>query len=151
MDSTKYEFCLYPASRPDEPIDSVKVGRSSHQLHPLLAEVALELKHGNIDVTEISHFIAKLLPACVHNAKFREIFRLWERHGFHATPVHFYQPIPNTQSLPETIWNRPSELVGTDVNDAMQLDLLRTHFPKFRAEYDQFPTEPTSETTSFPS
>jgi hypothetical protein len=148
MESTKYEFRLYPASRPDKPVDSVKV-RRSNRLHPLLAEVALEIKRGNIGVTELSHFIAKALPPCVHNAKFREIFRLWERHGFHVTPVHFYQPIPNTQSLAEALWNRPSELVGIDMNDAMQLDLLRNHFPKFRGEYDQFPSEPTSEPSRF--
>jgi hypothetical protein len=143
MDSTKYEFRLYPASRPERAVDSVKVRRSSNPLHPLLAEVALQLKHGNIGVTELSHFIAKVLPACVHDAQFREIFRLWERHGFHVTPVHFYQPIPDTQALPETLWNRPSELVGIEMNDAVQLDLLRNHFPKFRGEYDQFPAEPT--------
>jgi hypothetical protein len=66
-----------------------------------------------------------------------------------VTPVHFYQPIPDTQSLPESLWNRPSELVGIDMNDAMQLDLLRNHFPKFRHEYDQFPTEPTGESGRF--
>jgi hypothetical protein len=50
---------------------------------------------------------------------------VWERHGFHVTPVHFYQPIPDTQALPETLWNRPSELVGVDMNEPVQLDLLR--------------------------
>jgi hypothetical protein len=149
VDSTEYEFRLYAVSRPDKPVDSVKVRRSSNSLHPLLAEVALEVKHGNIDATALSHFIAKVLPPCVRSAKFREIFRLWERHGFHVTPVHFYQPIPNTQSLPEILWNRPSELVGINMNDAVQLDLLRNHFPKFRGEYDQFAAEPTSELCRF--
>ena len=142
VDSTNYEFRLYPASRPSKPVDSVKVRHSGKPSHPLLAEVALEVKHGKLGVTELSHFIAKVLPPCVHNAKFREIFRLWERYGIHVTPVHFYQPIPNTQSLPEALWNRPSELVGIDMNDAVQLDLLQNHFPKFRGEYDQFPAEP---------
>jgi Methyltransferase domain len=147
-DSTEYEFRLYPASRPHKSVDSVKVRRSSNS-HPLLAEAALEVTRGNIGMTALSHFIAKVLPACIHNAKFREIFRLWERHGFHVTPVHFYQPIPDTQSLPETLWNRPSELVGIDMNDAVQLDLLRNHFPKFRGEYDQFPAEPTNQPAHF--
>lgn len=149
MDSTEYEFRLYPASQPNKPVDSVKVRRDSDSLHPLLAEAALEVARRNINVTGLSHFIAKVLPACVHNAKFREIFRLWERHGFHVTPAHFYQPIPDTQSLPETLWNRPSELVGIDMNDAMQLDLLRNHFPKFRPEYDLFPVKPTGEAGRF--
>ena len=58
------------------------------------------------------------------------------------TPVHFYEPIPDTQSLPETLWSQPSELVGIDMNDSMQLDLLRNHFPKFRGEYETVPAEP---------
>ena len=65
------------------------------------------------------------------------------------TPAHFYQPIPDTQSLPETLWTQPSELVGIDMNEAMQLDLLRRHFPKFRDEYAQFATEPSGEENRF--
>jgi Methyltransferase domain len=149
MDSTKYEFRLYPVSQPDKPADSVNVRRSSALSHPLLAEVARNITDGKIGVAELSHFIAKVLPRCLHSRGFREIFRYWERHGFHITPVHFYQPIPDTQSLPETLWDRPSELVGIDMNDALQLDLLRNHFPKFRDEYDQFPAEPTGQPGRF--
>jgi len=141
--STEYEFRLYPVSRPDRPLDSVKVKRRVNLSHPLLSEVAREVTHGNIGVSVLSRFVARILPRCLHNAKFREIFRLWERHGFHVTPVHFYQPIPDTRCLPESLWNKPSELVGIDMNDAVQLDLLRNHFSKFRGEYDQFPAEPT--------
>lgn len=65
------------------------------------------------------------------------------------TPVHFYQPIPDTQSLPDALWNTRSELVGIDMNDAFQLDLLRNHFPKFRNEYEQFSTRPTGELGHF--
>ena len=49
------------------------------------------------------------------------------------TPVHFYQPIPNTQSLPETVWSRPNELIGIDMNDAVQLDLLIFRAVRVRA------------------
>jgi len=149
MDSTEYEFRLYPASRSDRPVDSIRLKRDDNTSHPLLRQVVREVTRGNVDITMLSQFFAQLLPRCLHSAKFRDIFRLWERHGFHVTPVHFYQPIPNTQSLPETLWNRPSELIGIDMNDAVQLDLLRNHFPKFRDEYDQFPAEETSEPGRF--
>jgi hypothetical protein len=96
-----------------------------------------------IDIMELSQFIAAVMARCLHGGKFHEIFPVWERHGFHVTPVHFYQPIPDTQSLPETLWNRPSELVGVDMNDSVQLDLLRNCFPKFRSEYEKFPIKPT--------
>jgi hypothetical protein len=148
-DSTEYEFRLYPASQPDRQLDSVKVRGDSNLLHPLLGEVALEVTRGNIGVTALSRFLAKVLPRCLHSANFREIFQYWERHGFHVTPVHFYQPIPETRSLPETLWNRPSELVGIDMNDAVQLDLLRNQFPKFRGEYERWPTKPTGDPTRF--
>ena len=149
MDSKEYEFRLYPASRPDRPVDSIRLKRDGNTLPPLLREVMNEVTRGNLDVTMLSRFLAQVLPRCLHSAKFREIFRLWERHGFHVTPVHFYQPIPNTQSLPETLWDRPSELIGIDMNDAVQLDLLRNHFPKFHDEYDRFPAETTSEPGCF--
>jgi hypothetical protein len=41
------------------------------------------------------------------------------------------------------------ELVGIDMNDSGQLDLLRRHFPKFRDEYEQIPIEPTGEEGGF--
>jgi hypothetical protein len=148
-DSIEYEFRVYPVSEPDKQLDSVKVRRDGNSLHPLLDEVAQEVTLGNIGMTILSRFLAKVMPHCLHSAKFREIFQLWERHGFHVTPVHFYQPIPDTRSLSETLWDRPSELVGINMNDAMQLDLLRNHFPKFRHEYDQFAVEPTGEPGRF--
>jgi hypothetical protein len=35
------------------------------------------------------------------------------------------------------------------MNDSVQLDLLRNRFPKFRGEYEQFPTKPTGEPSRF--
>jgi hypothetical protein len=142
-DSTVYEFRLYAASRPEVALDSVKARREIESAPTALREIADEARRGNIDVAELSRFIEAVIPACIESAEFRQLFQNWEQHGFHVTPVHFYQPIPDTQSLPETLWNRGSQLVGIDMNDAMQLDLLRRHFPKFREEYKRFPTKPT--------
>jgi hypothetical protein len=140
--STVYEFRLYGASRPSVRLDSVKARRSIESAPAALRELAYEVTRGNIDVMELSQFIAAVLPRCIRSERYREIFSLWERRGFHVTPVHFYQPIPDTQSLPQTLWNRASELIGIEMNESMQLDLLRNHFPKFRAEYESFPAEP---------
>jgi hypothetical protein len=109
----------------------------------------LALMRENIDVLELSQFIATVMPRCLHSPKFQEIFPVWERQGFHVTPVHFYQPIPDTQSLSETLWDRPSKLVGIEMNSSVQLDLLRNYFPKFRNEYEQFPTTPTQKPGHF--
>ena len=147
-DSTVYEFRLYAASSPDVPLDSVKARRSIESAPAALREMADEVMRGNIDVMELSQFIATVLPRCTRSERFREIFSLWERRGFHVTPVHFYQPIPDTQSLPETLWNRLSELVGIHMNEAAQLNLLRS-FSKFRDEYQHFPTGKTQEHNQF--
>jgi hypothetical protein len=188
-DSTMYEFRLYTASHPNAPIDSVQVRRDLDSAPIILRELAEEVLRANIDMAELSRFVATIIPACLrsanfreffpvvlhelavmrekiditelsqfiatvmlrclHSGKFQDIFPVWERHGFHVTPVHFYQPIPDTQSLPETLWTRPSELVGINMNDSGQLDLLRTRFPKFRDEYEQFPTTPAEEPGHF--
>jgi hypothetical protein len=163
--STAYDFRLYAASNPTAPIDSVQVKLDFESVPLIFRELADEVSRGNIDLAHLSKFletvmphigtaelsrlIAILMPHCLRSGKFNEIFPLWERHGFHVMPVHFYQPIPDTQSLPETLWNQPSKLVGIDMNDSGQLDLLRRHFPKFRDEYEQLPTKPTGERGGF--
>jgi hypothetical protein len=146
-EAAEYDFRVYAASHPGRALDSVQVRRTSSQ--SILRELTAEVKRGNIDLWELSKFIATAMACYLPRRKLREVFPLWEQHGFHVTPVHFYQPIPDTRSLPETIWSRPSKLVGIDMNDSVQLDLLRRKFPTFRDEYEQLPTEPTEEAARF--
>ena len=148
-DSKVYEFRLYVASSPEVAIDSVKARRDIESAPAALREIADEVKRGNIEISELSRFMSAVIPLCLQSREHRELFLNWERHGFHVTPVHFYEPIPDTQSLPETLWTQPSKLVGIDMNDSIQLDLLRNHFPRFRPEYDQFPSKPTGEPGRF--
>lgn|SRR5262249_9337735 len=136
--STAHDFRLYAASQPTRPIDSVRVRREG-----IPHKLATEVMQGKIDIMQVSQFIAAVMPCCLRSGRMREIFPIWQRRGFHVTPLHFYQPIPDTRTLSETLWDRPSELVGIDMNDAVQLDLLRKHFPKFWDEYEQFPIEPS--------
>ena len=137
VDSTVYDFRLYGASQPHTPIDSVQVRRDLDSAPQALRDLADEALRGNINVMDLSRFLAAVVPCCLHSERFQEIFAAWERHGFHVTPVQFYQRIPDTQSLPETLWNRPSKLVAVDMNDCLQLDLL-DRFPKFRDQYESF-------------
>jgi hypothetical protein len=141
-DSTVYEFRLYSSSRSNALLGSVRTRREMESAPAALREIADEVARGNIDITELSQFIATVLPRCMRTKEFPEIFSLWEQHGFHVTPVHFYQPIPDTRSLPQTLWRQPNELVGIDMNDSMQIELLRNHFPKFRDEYNKLSVEP---------
>jgi hypothetical protein len=141
-DSRVYEFRLYVASQPDKPIDVVKVKRDLDSVSEILRKLATEATQGNIGLMELSQFIAAVMPRCLHGGKFHELFPVWEQHGFHVTPVHFHQPIPDTRELPATLWKQPSNLVGIKMNEAKQLDLLRNHLTNFRDEYENLPVEP---------
>jgi len=142
------DFRLYGASQPDTPIGSVTVRRDLSSASAILGELETAVRQGTIEMKEIAQFIAAVVPRCIQSKMFGQIFPLWERNGFHVTPVHFYQPIPDTQSLPETLWSRPSELIGIDMNQRAQLNLLRT-FSKFRDEFQRFPTAPPAEHDRF--
>lgn len=89
VSSSTHDVRLYAASQPDAPIDSVKVRRDLDSEPAALHELADEVMRGNINMTELSRFIAAIIPTCLQSAKVRELFQDWERHGFHVTPVHF--------------------------------------------------------------
>ena len=40
----------------------------------------------------------------------RRYFRLWQQYGFHITPNHYYEPVPDTSKLSLELWTRPSDL-----------------------------------------
>ncbi len=75
----------------------------------------------------------------------RRTFPIWERLGLHVTPVHFYEPIPDTRSLSDEVWTAPSELVGIDMNNENQLAMLDDFATRFKGEYDAFPRAATSD------
>jgi predicted O-methyltransferase YrrM len=87
--------------------------------------------------------LAKLMAKYARGENYARYFSLWERHGFHVTPNHFYSPIPDTRVLCGDIWEKASEMVGIDMNEEKQLALLHHVFPKYRGEYNAFPRERT--------
>lgn len=75
---------------------------------------------------------------------YRSTFPLWQKLGFHVTPNHFYFPVPDTTQMRPAMWERPSAMVGVDMNEAGQLALLELFERKFKTEYERFPREKTS-------
>ena len=67
------------------------------------------------------------------------LFSLYEDRGWHVTPAHYYEPIPDTRELSDEVWSSPSSMPGVDLNQRLQLDLLHTFSSKFKSEYDDFP------------
>jgi hypothetical protein len=71
-------------------------------------------------------------------------FNIWQIFGIHITPNHFYQPIPDTSTLPHNLWEKESELVGININKNAQIELLATFSVGFKHEYNQLQKTKTS-------
>jgi hypothetical protein len=85
--------------------------------------------------------LARFLPIFVREPFRVRYFPLWEKFGVHLSPVHYYEPIPDTRTLTDSVFEKESELVGIDLHESDQLNLLRNVFPRFRGEYAEIPTE----------
>jgi hypothetical protein len=90
----------------------------------------------------MARFLAAVLPPnLMRNTGF---FSIWERRGYHVTPVHFYQPLPDTASLDDCVWTTPDSLEGIEMHEQQQVNLLDGLRQQFRSEYSEFPLlEPT--------
>jgi len=75
---------------------------------------------------------------------YKKTFLFWQRLGFHITPNHFNWPIPDTGTLKDDLWLKHSEIVGIDINEGKQLELLSLFVSRFKNEYDSFPKKKTS-------
>jgi Methyltransferase domain len=138
--SHSFRFELYSVSQPERCLACTDVPKDDYSLEADISQLASIAKAHGINVPQLARFIAKAAPLCVRSTRYPEFFRLWEQSGVHVSPVHFYQPTPDTRTLSEGLWNRKSDLPGVEMNDAVQLNLLRTCFPRFRQEYEKFPT-----------
>lgn len=72
-----------------------------------------------------------------------------QRLGIHVTPNHYYYPVPDTRLLGDDLWTEPSDLVGIDMKEAAQLELLARFAAEFREEYEQFPRQRTASPHTF--
>ena len=73
----------------------------------------------------------------------RITFRFWERMGLHLTLNHYYSPVPDTRSLDDELFSKPSAMVGVDMNEAGQVTRLSEFVARFKHEYDRLPVQPT--------
>ena len=96
----------------------------------------------------LGELVADIIPYCFGLPVNRRFSR-WQERGWHFTPVHFSYPIPDTRTLKDSLWESESQLVGIDMNEATQLELLLHAFPKFRAEYDRLPSHATDRPHEF--
>jgi predicted O-methyltransferase YrrM len=95
----------------------------------------------------IVRVLSHILPA---KMMFEEsFFHLWEDKGYHISPVHFYEPVPDTRDFPPDIFERESALAGIEMNETEQLNLLNTYHSRYKDEYSKFEYGSTSGNDAF--
>lgn len=72
-----------------------------------------------------------------------------QRRGVSVVPNHYYQPVPDLNRLSESVWDEQSELVGLEMHEQDQLELVREFAHDYRAEYEALPRAQTEDPTQF--
>lgn len=71
-----------------------------------------------------------------------ELWHYVESQGYHVTPVHFYQPIPDTAQLRQH-YPEPTSAMGIDWRKPEQLKFLQDVCPQYAEEYNKFDADYT--------
>ena len=73
-------------------------------------------------------------------------FLLGRELGYDVTPNNYYSPIPDLRELElaDVVWSKRSELVGIDINEDGQIELLQCFQLSYKNEYDKFPINRTA-------
>lgn len=69
------------------------------------------------------------------------MFSLCQKMGINITPVHYESTIPVIGKLPASLWKSKTDMVGVDLREDEQLELLREFSNSYRNEYERFPAE----------
>ncbi|MDD5593570.1 MAG: class I SAM-dependent methyltransferase [Candidatus Margulisbacteria bacterium] len=103
-----------------------------------------------LSADDLAKLVTAIMPKCLPGqVAWRDYiyryFPLWEKHGFHITPNHFYSPVPEVYKLRQELWEKAAEMPGLDFRAGAQLKLLDEFHKKYRQEYDEIPVEKPSD------
>lgn len=89
----------------------------------------------------LAYVVARVPVGVLIDKKHADIY---QAAGFHVVPDHFYEPIPNTDRIDRTIWERPTLLAGVKTNVASSLAFFREGLAAgYMEEFHRFPAAPT--------
>lgn len=69
----------------------------------------------------------------------KKTFKFWQKLGLNILSNHFYSPIPDLNEFDQSIWSKKSQLIGVNLNEEKQLNLLSLFRDKYKNEYDKLP------------
>lgn len=64
-------------------------------------------------------------------------FGFWQRLGVHVVETHYYQPIPDTRSLPRSLWEKDQDPPGIDLREEHQVNTLSGFTSRWGEEFHQ--------------
>lgn len=102
---------------------------------------------GKIPEQRLASLLATLLPPQMMRNKAH--FEIWQQRGYHVTPIHYYEPIPDTRILSDALWQGQSYAQGIDFNAKGQNELLDLFVSYYRAEWESFPRMATADPHQF--
>jgi len=73
----------------------------------------------------------------------KKFFLIGQRMGIHITYNHFYEPVPDTRTLPNELWVKHTDMVGVRFDKDQQINLLFKFQSMFEKEFEKFPKEQT--------
>jgi predicted O-methyltransferase YrrM len=60
--------------------------------------------------------------------------------GIHVTQNYFYEPVPDTRALPDSLWSNGREMAGVRLPSMEEQEEFLECVVRFRSEYENFPT-----------
>lgn len=142
-----YRVRLYSQSTEPQLLDETQLRLADVPWESLLQR--LTGAESREDLERGAELIARIVPPLLHKEDLQRWFFLWEKSGFHITPVHFYEPVPDSRTLPETLWEGANPLPGVDMQPEMQRQLLCDIFPRFHDDYNAILLERSEDPAQF--
>jgi hypothetical protein len=91
--------------------------------------------------------LARILPPRLMRAS--RFFGIWEARGYHVTPVHFYEPVPDTRELAKRDFDARSRLLGVPVDLDAAVARLHRYSQAYGREYSELPRDAPAEADDF--
>lgn len=92
----------------------------------------------------MANFFSKVRRRLVHYYLNVASFEFWQKNGYHVLSNYYYSPIPDITQISDDFFTKESELIGINLNESKQIELLKRFANTYRKEYDQFPEKPTN-------
>ena len=113
-----------------------------------ISKDALKQSFHDLSKRRVNKLLNRLRLGNMRDYLVRKFFVIGQNLGVHVLPIYFYSPVPDTRTLGNP-WSELTKLVGIDIREKEQLELLSLFISNYKNEYDRFPINRTSNPTEY--